>query len=64
MDPLLLQTTYFYGYSLGYLEEFFEGYTFMQGGDHSATFTRPKLFCGYRSHLLIDFDEKLYGSFH
>ena len=36
----------------------------VRGGGHYATFTRPKLFCGYRPHLLIDFDEILYGSLY
>ena len=32
---------------------------FKLGGGHSATLTWPKL--GYMPHLLIDFDEMLYG---
>ena len=33
-------------------------------GGHLATFTGPMLFCAYRPHLLIYFDEMLYGSLY
>ena len=35
-----------------------------KGGGHLYTFKQPKLFCGYRPHLLIYFDEMLYGSLY
>ena len=34
------------------------------GGGHFDTFTGPMLFFGYRPHLLIYFDEMLYGSLY
>ena len=36
----------------------------IKGRGHLNTFMQPKLFCGYRPHLLIDFDEMLYGSLY
>ena len=37
---------------------------FTKGGGQFDTFTGPMLFCGYRPHLLIYFDEMLYGSLY
>ena len=35
---------------------------FSEGGGHFDTIKGPILFCGYRPHLLIDFDDMLHGS--